>query len=151
MVAHCQALAHVVDSPRAAFAGVSRTDLPEVPGNSMTVMLCHVAAHAGLQLSVTSLPGRPVALAAAGDLLAAVWHAGMPAADKDQCLHYSVLSMASQALEHSGPLCLSAGASLQWLGFSEEGMLAAYDSKVGCSSKWTAWRVWWLATKRSGC
>ena len=97
---------------------------------------CHPMSHAsgaaaGLPLSVTSLPGQPVALAAQGDQLAAVWHAGMPAADRDQCLHCSVLGVGAQAALHSGPLCLSAGASLQWLGFSEEGMLAAYDSKVG--------------------
>lgn len=88
------------------------------------------AGAAGLQLSVASLPGRPVALAAQGDQLAAVWHAGMPAAAGDQCLAYSVLGVGAQALAHAGPLALSAGASLQWLGFSEEGLLAAYDSKV---------------------
>ena len=81
-------------------------------------------------MSVSSLPGRPVAVAAQGTLLAAVWHAGMPAAEGDQCLAYCVCDMATQASLHSGPLPLSAGTSLTWLGFSEEGLLAAYDSKV---------------------
>ena len=41
-----------------------------------------------LQLHVLTLPGAPVALAAHGHLLAAVWHAGPPTATGDQCLLY---------------------------------------------------------------
>jgi chromosome transmission fidelity protein 4 len=81
---------------------------------------------------VSSLQGRPVAVAAQSSLLAAVWHAGMPTAEGDQCLAYSLACTATHAALHSGALPLSAGASLTWLGFSDEGLLAAYDSKVGC-------------------
>lgn len=36
---------------------------------------------------------------------------------------------AEQRQLHGGPLPLSPGATLSWLGFSEEGLLAAYDSE----------------------
>lgn len=35
---------------------------------------------------------------------------------------------AEQRQAHGGPLPLSPGSTLSWLGFSEEGLLAAYDS-----------------------
>lgn len=37
-------------------------------------------------------------------------------------------SFAEQRQAHGGPLPLSPGSTLGWLGFSEEGLLAAYDS-----------------------
>jgi chromosome transmission fidelity protein 4 len=85
---------------------------------------------AGLQLSITSLAGQAVALAAHTDLLAVVWHAGMPAQDGDQNLAYSLVRVGGQALVHSGRMCVSPQSELEWIGFSDEGILATYDSKV---------------------
>ena len=59
-----------------------------------------------------------------------VWHSGMPAQDGHQSLAYSVYRVDAQELVQSGTLCLSPLSSLTWIGFSEEGMLATYDSLV---------------------
>ncbi len=84
---------------------------------------------AGLPLAVLALPGAPVALAAAGRALAVAHHAAPPGAAGDQALSYSVYDVPEQRLLHAGPLPLSpGGAELAWLGFTEEGALAVYDS-----------------------
>jgi chromosome transmission fidelity protein 4 len=85
-------------------------------------------SQAGSQTHLLSLPGAPVALAARGHQLAAVWHGGPPTAAGDQCLHYALFDVAEQRQAHSGPLPLSPGSTLAWLGFTEEGLLAANDS-----------------------
>ena len=48
-----------------------------------------------------------------------------------QCLSYAVHDVAERRQLHGGRLPLSAGASLSWLSFTEEGLLAALDSEVG--------------------
>lgn len=83
---------------------------------------------AGIQTHLLVLPGAPVALAASGHSLAAVWHGGPPTAGGDQCLQYALYDVAEQRQLHAGPLPLCPGASLAWLGFTEEGQLASYDS-----------------------
>jgi hypothetical protein len=83
---------------------------------------------AGSQTHLLTLPGAPVALAASGHALAAAWHAGPPASSGDQCLRYALYDVAEQRQLHAGPLPLSPGATLAWLGFTEEGQLASYDS-----------------------
>jgi chromosome transmission fidelity protein 4 len=84
---------------------------------------------AGLPLAVLALPGAPVALAAAGRALAVAHHVAPPGAAGDQALAYSVYDVPEQRLLHAGPLPLSpGGAELAWLGFTEEGALAVYDS-----------------------
>jgi len=77
------------------------------------------------------MAGRPVALAAQDDQLAVVWHGGMPAADGEQSLRCSVYRVSTQSVVSSGALYLSARSHLSWLGFSETGLLAAYDTQVG--------------------
>ena len=71
-----------------------------------------------------------MALAAKGQNLALVWHKGV-CQGRDQNLGVAVWDMAEQTQAWSGSLPLSPGATLTWLGFSEAGMLAAYDSQVG--------------------
>ncbi|CAL8470187.1 g9729 [Coccomyxa elongata] len=98
---------------------------------------------AGLQLSITSIPGRIVALAAHDNMVALAWHSGMPAQDGSQSLAYSVYRMDVQGLVQAGMLCLSPKTSLAWFGFSEEGMLASYDStgvmRLCCSAYGGSW------------
>ena len=84
----------------------------------------------GVQTGVLTVAGRPVALAAQDDQLAVVWHGGLPAADGDQALQYSVYRISAQSKAHSGALYLSGRSHLSWLGFSETGVLAAYDTQV---------------------
>ena len=76
------------------------------------------------------MAGRPVAVAAQDDQLAVVWHGGLPAADGDQALQYSVYRVSAQSKAHSGALYLSGRSHLSWLGFSETGLLAAHDTQV---------------------
>ena len=85
----------------------------------------------GVQTGVMTLAGRPVAMAAQEDQLAVAWHVAMPAAEGDQALHYSGYSVSAQSELHTGALYLSGSSNLSWLGFSETGLLAAYDTKVG--------------------
>ncbi len=87
----------------------------------------------GVQTGVMTLAGRPVAMAAQEDQLAVVWHTAMPAAEGDQALHYSVYCVSAQSVLHTGALYLSGGSHLSWLGFSETGLLAAYDTQVRLS------------------
>ncbi|KAI3431740.1 hypothetical protein D9Q98_004782 [Chlorella vulgaris] len=86
-------------------------------------------SQAGLQMHLISLAGAPVALAALGHQLVAVWHSAAPTASGDQCLQYMLLDVAEQRQLHGGPLPLSRAASLCWLGFTEEGLMATYDSE----------------------
>ena len=48
---------------------------------------------------------------------------------RPQAAPWPPLPPAEQRQLHGGPLPLSPAASLAWLGFSEEGLLAAYDSE----------------------
>ena len=59
-----------------------------------------------------------------------VWHGGLPAADGDQALQYSVYRVSAQSKSHGGALYLSGRSHLSWLGFSETGLLAAHDTQV---------------------
>ena len=70
-----------------------------------------------------------MALIAEGRNLALVWHKGV-CQGRDQNLGVAVWDMAEHTQAWSGSLPLSPGATLTWLGFSEAGMLAAYDSQV---------------------
>jgi chromosome transmission fidelity protein 4 len=69
-------------------------------------------------------------MAAHGNMVVVVWHSGMPAQDGHQSLAYSVYRVDVQELVQNGTLCLSPLSSLTWIGFSEEGILATYDSLV---------------------
>ena len=50
-----------------------------------------------LQTHLITLAGAPVALAAHGHQLAAVWHAAAPTASGDQCLQYALYDVAGTA------------------------------------------------------
>ncbi|KAK9832382.1 hypothetical protein WJX74_008412 [Apatococcus lobatus] len=84
---------------------------------------------AGIQTNVMSMPGPVVAIAAHEHLLAVVWHAGMPFASGSQCLHFSLLDAADQTQLGTEGLGLSPGATLAWMGFTDDGVPATYDSK----------------------
>ncbi|GAQ80939.1 hypothetical protein KFL_000660340 [Klebsormidium nitens] len=88
---------------------------------------------AGVQRFVASLSGPVVSLAAHESRLAVVTHAGAPLPDGSQVLEVAQWDIGSHAL--CGPrgaplrLALSPKATLTWLGFTEEGQLATYDSQ----------------------
>ena len=71
-----------------------------------------------------------MAMAAEGSYLALVWHKGV-CQGRDQTLGVAVWDMAEQTQTWSSALPLSPSSTLTWLGFSEAGLLAAYDSQVG--------------------
>jgi len=120
--------------------------------------LLRLFSPAGVQLAVLALEGAPVALAAHGQLLAAVHQAGPPSGPppSEQRLAYSLLDVGLGQRLGGGPLPLSERAQLAWLGFSEEGLLAAADSagrlRLRASGTFGgAWvPVWSSAAARSG-
>ncbi|KAK9809234.1 hypothetical protein WJX72_011841 [[Myrmecia] bisecta] len=91
--------------------------------------LLRIFSPAGLQTGLVSLAGAPVALAAQGHWLAVVWHAASPSPQAEQRLQYAVHDVSEQQQVHAGMLPVSLAATLTWLGFSEAGLLAAYDSQ----------------------
>lgn len=84
---------------------------------------------AGLQTAVITLPGAAVAMAAHGNKLAVAWHAAPPTPAGDQCIEISEYMVPEQRLLRQRQLALSPSATLAWLGYTEEGALAAYDSE----------------------
>lgn len=86
-------------------------------------------SEAGLQSHIFDLPGDAVALAAQDDLLAVAWHAAPSTPNGDQCIAYAVYDVVDGAQVQHGGLSLSPGSTLTWFGFSDEGVLAAYDSQ----------------------
>ncbi|KAG2451888.1 hypothetical protein HYH02_003663 [Chlamydomonas schloesseri] len=84
----------------------------------------------GAQQAVLRLEGQPVALVAAGGQLAVAWHSGPPNPHtKSQALSLSLYDTLALVCVFSQPLPLSPGATLTWLGFSEDtGVPAAADS-----------------------
>ena len=85
---------------------------------------------AGLQLAVTTLAGPTVTLAAKGDLLAVVWHGPTPPNPSDQSLLFAIYNANHRSLVAEGSLPISSGSHLTWLAFTEELLLASFDSKV---------------------
>ena len=92
--------------------------------------LLRVFSPMGAQLALLSLDGPPVALAAHGGLLACAWQAGPPSGPppSEQALAYALFDTHAAEKLAQGPLPLSGRAQLAWLGFSEQGCLAAADS-----------------------
>lgn len=83
---------------------------------------------AGLQIGVLSMEGPAVALTARGHSLALVWHSAHPQG-KQQHLSAAVWDLAEQTQVAAGRLPLAPGSVLTWLGFTDAGALAAYDSE----------------------
>eukprot|EP00803_Ostreobium_quekettii_P000122 evm.model.scf_11.1 EVM.evm.TU.scf_11.1 scf_11:136-8515(+) len=82
----------------------------------------------GVQLQVIALSGTPVALAAHKSQLAVVWHGPASGLSCEQNLICAVYDLTTEQQVNCGRLPLSARSSLSWLGFSTDGVLAAYDS-----------------------
>mmetsp|Transcript_19337 Transcript_19337/g.40651 ORF Transcript_19337/g.40651 Transcript_19337/m.40651 type:complete len:919 (+) Transcript_19337:83-2839(+) len=102
---------------------------------------------AGNPQAVLALPGQVVALAANESWLALIYHDGEPtraggsdngtqeeaqhAATYTQKLAFALYDVSSEAQVAQGAVPLSAGAELEWVGFSEDGILATCDDQ-GC-------------------
>ena len=75
------------------------------------------------------LKGDPVTMAGRGRFMAVVYHDSTPLADGTQQLAYQLWDGSSYEVVAEGPLsCLNKGASLTWLGFSNDMSLLAMDS-----------------------
>eukprot|EP00899_Mesostigma_viride_P003283 jgi/Mesvir1/12956/Mv05969-RA.1 len=85
----------------------------------------------GVLRFMMSLPGPAVAMAANNNLLAVTWHAASPSPEGDQRIEYALYNVDPRAQEklQGGPLPLGPQATLTWLGFSAEGLLATGDSQ----------------------
>jgi chromosome transmission fidelity protein 4 len=125
--------------------------MPTAAGRSFVAVatsahLLRLYSPAGRQLAAVCLPGPPAGLAASGHWLLSAHHASPPIWEGDgsgsgggggaqqqqqraatQRLAFSLLDAARQAEAASGPLPLGRGAALAWLGFTDEGLPAAYD------------------------
>ena len=103
----------------------------------------------GIQLPPVCLPGPVHAMAATGNTIAVVFRRQLPLPDS----HSLEVMMFQVNLVHQPPikqlsfspikLSLTTGASLQWIGFSDEGTLTVYDSigsvrllKNGLGANW---------------
>lgn len=92
--------------------------------------LVRLFSTAGLQTACLTMPGDVVALAAQGGALAVAYHSHAPSHPADQGLSVALFDGCAGASvgPPAAPLPLSHRSTLTWLGFSEEGLLATYDS-----------------------
>jgi hypothetical protein len=76
------------------------------------------------------VPGPVVSLAARGDLMAVVWHGPPSPLPASQSLMFAVYDANHRTLLQEGPLIISPRSNLTWLAFTEEDLLATFDSQV---------------------
>lgn len=88
------------------------------------------AVCSGLQISVVSLAGPPVTLAARDNWLAVVWNGSPSPVPGDYSLRFAIYDVNFRVQLQEGHLPLSPASTLVWLGFTESGLLAAFDSEV---------------------
>ncbi|KXZ42707.1 hypothetical protein GPECTOR_122g448 [Gonium pectorale] len=101
-------------------------------GHVAVSQLLRLFSLGGSQTGLSRLEGPPVAMAAAGSLLAVVYHAGPPNPHtKSQQLAMSLYDTTSLSLAFSAPLPLSPGSSLTWLGFTDDHCLPAVADTAG--------------------
>ena len=79
-----------------------------------------------------SLGGAVVSMAGRGHQLGVVWHASSPSGES-QNLHFAVYDMSDHRKVQDGPLPITPGSTLTYLGFSEQDRLLVGDSKVSVS------------------
>ncbi|KAL5974420.1 hypothetical protein ACLOJK_031085 [Asimina triloba] len=84
----------------------------------------------GLQRHILSLDGPVVTASGSKNELAVVIHASDCLSSGDQILEFKVFNIADGTQPISGRLPLTPGSCLSWFGFSEDGQLSSYDSKV---------------------
>ena len=93
--------------------------------------LLRIFSHTGAQRALLCIARPLVALAAHDGLLAVLTHAGRAADPADQALEMTMYDMGDSTRPvriAQGALPLSAGATLEWVGFSEGGMLCTVDT-----------------------
>jgi chromosome transmission fidelity protein 4 len=98
--------------------------------------LLRLLSQGGRQAGPLSLPGPPLTCATTHGKCAVFWHRAAPLGDGEQCLGVDVYEVgpeagagAGQRLVHRG--AVPVGGTLSWVGYTDEGVLAAFDS-VGC-------------------
>jgi chromosome transmission fidelity protein 4 len=76
------------------------------------------------------LDGEPVTMAGRSRFLAVFFHRGDPLRDGTQQIGYKLIDAVANGVVSSGSVsCISAGATLSWVGFSNDGSLMAMDSE----------------------
>eukprot|EP01086_Lenisia_limosa_P009064 TRINITY_DN32232_c0_g1_i1.p1 TRINITY_DN32232_c0_g1~~TRINITY_DN32232_c0_g1_i1.p1 ORF type:complete len:450 (+),score=74.67 TRINITY_DN32232_c0_g1_i1:229-1578(+) len=91
-------------------------------------MNLRVISPGGVQTAIVSLPGVPVSIAGHGARLLIAYSTNM-SFEGHAHLRFQYLDMESKSkLNHDEVLALSPTSSLQWFGFTSEGMPASYDS-----------------------
>ncbi|TPX55810.1 hypothetical protein PhCBS80983_g05011 [Powellomyces hirtus] len=84
-------------------------------------------SYSGLQTFILSMPGPVVTMAASGDWLIVIYHAG-GVYHGDQNLAYMLYNTATKTTIRKDGVPLSPGSTLIWAGISELGIPATYDS-----------------------
>lgn len=81
----------------------------------------------GIQTQIMCIAGQPVSLVAQGSLLALFYHTG-PTHNYSQTIGYQLFNVSQKACVSQGPIPLGEGATLDWVGFSQENVLTIFDS-----------------------
>ncbi|KAL2629278.1 hypothetical protein R1flu_013964 [Riccia fluitans] len=88
-----------------------------------------IYSESGRQRYLFSLTGPVVSMAGQKQLLAVITHVTDPMDSGHQVMRYIVLDMRTNQQMLTGPLPITPGSELKWLGFSESGSLSTFDSK----------------------
>ncbi|KAG2485280.1 hypothetical protein HYH03_015955 [Edaphochlamys debaryana] len=109
-------------------------------------LLLRLFSLAGSQTALLRLDGPPLAMAAAGPLLLVAFHSGPPNQHtKSQSISVSLYDTIQMACVFTQPLPLTPGASLSWLGFTEDhGLPAVADSEGVIAVRTPDWGGRWV-------
>lgn len=83
----------------------------------------------GVTKHIFSVDGAIVSMAAHEQFLIVAYHMGPPSGT-EQCLGFILFDVDNRKMLSKGRLPVSPGSELAWIGFSEDGLPATYDSKV---------------------
>eukprot|EP00271_Cylindrocystis_brebissonii_P018442 TRINITY_DN521_c0_g1_i2.p1 TRINITY_DN521_c0_g1~~TRINITY_DN521_c0_g1_i2.p1 ORF type:complete len:998 (+),score=196.36 TRINITY_DN521_c0_g1_i2:1944-4937(+) len=90
--------------------------------------LVRVISDSGIQINVYDTEGPVLTCVGHNHLLAVVTHLAAPLPSGQQVLEFVITDVRERKKVGSHRLKLSAGATLQWLGFSDQGVLCSFDS-----------------------
>lgn len=94
--------------------------------------LLRIFSVGGIQSSILALPGPIVSMAGHGDRLLVVWHCGCPVSGPsgvEQQLEFAVYTLSGNDKLFGGRVPLSPGSELTWVGWTEAGVPATFDSE----------------------
>ena len=94
--------------------------------------LLRIFSSGGIQSSILALPGPIVSMAGHGERLMVVWHCGCPISGPsgvEQQLEFAVYTLSDSRKLFGGRVAMSPGSELTWVGWTEAGVPATFDSE----------------------